>query len=245
MVRLRTIIVDDEPLAIERLERLCHRSPLLEVVATAAGGAQALEIIPQVAPDLLLLDIGMAGLDGLAVARQLRADPAPAVIFTTAFDNFAIAAFELAAVDYLLKPVGADRLEIAAARAVQRLRSPQIAGNKANTNDLWVPNRGELIRLSIASIDRVSAERDYVRLHTRSCSYLLHGTLSGFEQRLEQKDFVRLHRSEIVRRDAVVALSHSGGGAWVARLRDGAVVRIGRTYLEAARQSLDVQHYRG
>jgi two-component system response regulator AlgR len=184
---LRTLIVDDEPLAIERLERLCHRSSLLEVVGTAASGAQALPLIPRLAPDVLLLDIGMAGLDGLAVARQVQGEHVPAVIFTTAFDNFAIAAFELAAIDYLLKPVGADRLEIAAARAAQRRQSTARAGSQVLATDLWIPHRGELIRLSLASIDRVSAERDYVRLHTRSGSYLLHGTLSGFERRLERE----------------------------------------------------------
>ena len=243
MGRLRTLIVDDEPLAIERLERLCHRSPRIEVVATTASGAEALRIIPQCTPDLLLLDIGMAGLDGLAVARQLRGDPERAIIFTTAFDNFAIAAFELAVIDYLLKPVGANRLEIAAARAAQRLQSPRTADCTAHANDIWIPHRGELIRVSLTSIDRVSAERDYVRLHMPSRSYLLHGTLTGLERRLESANFVRLHRSELVRRDAVVALAHHGGGAWFARLRDGAVVRIGRNYLEAARQSLDVRHY--
>jgi two-component system response regulator AlgR len=243
MGRLRTLIVDDEPLAVERLARLCDRSARLEVVATALSGAEALQVIPRCAVQLLLLDIGMAGLDGLAVARQLPADSAPGVIFITAFDNFAIAAFELAAIDYLLKPVAADRLEIAAARAVQRLQSPRAASSGGSANDLWIPHRGELIRLSLASIDRVSAERDYVRLHTRSASYLLHGTLTGFENRLEPADYMRLHRSEIVRRDAVVGLSHNGGGAWVARLRDGSVVRIGRSYLEAVRQALDVQRY--
>jgi two-component system, LytTR family, response regulator AlgR len=243
MGRLRTLIVDDEPLAIERLERLCHRSPRLEAVATAASGAEALRIIPQWAPDLLLLDIGMAGLDGLAVARHLQGDHTPAVVFTTAFDNFAIAAFELAVIDYLLKPVEADRLEIAAARAAQRLQSPREAVSNALANDIWIPHRGEFIRLALANIDRLSAERDYVRLHMPSRSYLLHGTLTGFEKRLEPADFVRLHRSELVRRDAVVGLAHNGGGAWVARLRDGSVVKIGRSYLEAARQALDVQRY--
>jgi two-component system, LytTR family, response regulator AlgR len=243
MARLRTLIVDDEPLAIERLERLCHRSPRIEVVATTASGAEALRIIPQCAPDLLLLDIGMAGLDGLAVARELQGGPAPAVVFTTAFDNFAIAAFELAVVDYLLKPVGTDRLEIAAARAERRLQCPQAAGSSTPANDIWVPHRGEIMRVSLANIDRISAERDYVRLHMAPRSYLLHGTLTGFEKRLEPGHFVRLHRSELVRRAAVVGLAHSGGGAWVARLRDGSVVRVGRYYLAAARQALDVQRY--
>lgn len=241
MRRLRTLIVDDEPLAIERLERLCHRSPRLEVIATAASGAEAVRIMPQCAPDLLLLDIGMAGLDGLAVARQLQRDSSPAIVFTTAFDNFAIAAFELAVIDYLLKPVGEDRLEIAAARAAQRLQFPRAAGSSTLANDIWIPHRGEVLRLSLANIDRVSAERDYVRLYMPSRSYLLHGTLTGFEKRLEPEHFVRLHRSELVRRDAVVGLAHNGGGTWVARLRDGSVVRIGRRYLETVRQALAVR----
>jgi two-component system, LytTR family, response regulator AlgR len=241
MGRLRTLIVDDEPLAIERLERLCHRSSRLEVVATAASGDEAVRIVPHWEPDLLLLDIGMAGLDGLAVARQLQGNPAPAVVFTTAFDNFAIAAFELAVIDYLLKPVEAARLELAAARAAQRLQSPRPPGCRVPATDIWIPHRGELIRLSLAKIDRVSAERDYVRLHLPSRSYLLHGTLTGFEKRLDPADFMRLHRSEVVRCAAVTGVAHRGGGTWVAHLRDGSVVRIGRSYLEAVRQVLDVQ----
>ena len=245
MGRLRTLIVDDEPLAIERLERLCQGSLRLEVVATAASGIEALRIIPRCAPDLLLLDIGMAGLDGLEVARRLKGDPTPAVIFTTAFDNFAIAAFELAVIDYLLKPVEAGRLEIAAARAAQRLQSSSATGSNAAANDIWITHRGELIRVAFADIDRLSAERDYVRLHLSSRSYLMHGTLTAFEKRLERSDFVRLHRSELVRCAAVSGVAHVGGGSWIAHLRDGSVVRIGRSYLESVRQALALRRYSG
>jgi two-component system, LytTR family, response regulator AlgR len=243
--RLRTLIVDDEPLAIERLQRLCAHSPSLQVVASALSGSEALDLVPQCAPDLLLLDIGMAGLDGLAVARRLRGGSAPVVVFTTAFDSFAVAAFELAAVDYLLKPVEAERLELAAARAAQRLRSSAAKETVAGPTDLWIPHRGELIRLSLADLDRISAERDYVRIHCGSRSYLLHGTLAGFERRLAPADFVRVHRSEIVRCGAVASLSHDGGGSWVARLQDGSSVKIGRSYLETVRLALDVQRPKG
>src|SRR5579859_6592075 len=123
--RLRTLIVDDEPLAIERLQIMCAEIGCLNLVGTASDGAAALRMVPALKPDLLLLDIAMPGLDGMEVARALeKLDPPPAVIFVTAFDQFAVAAFDVSAVDYLLKPVAQDRLERAVARARAETTAP-------------------------------------------------------------------------------------------------------------------------
>ncbi|MET0270145.1 MAG: LytTR family DNA-binding domain-containing protein [Sphingomonas sp.] len=243
---LRTLIVDDEPLAIERLQILCAREPGVDLVGTANDGEQALRLVDALAPELLLLDIAMPGLDGLGVARALSGMTArPAIIFCTAFDSFAIEAFDVAAVDYLLKPVAPDRLARAVARAAAILRAPRsipapappqpAPAAPAWTEEFWVPHRSEVIRVAAQDIERIDAERDYMRLHVGARSFLLHQTISELERRLDPDRFVRLHRSTIVRRDRIAKLRHDGLGSWNAELQDGGEVRVGRTYLPAVR----------
>lgn len=232
---LTTLIVDDEPLAVERLQLLCARLPGVRLVGTAADGEAALRMIEALSPDLVLLDIAMPGLDGIAVARALdgRAER-PAVIFCTAFDQHAVAAFDLAAVDYVLKPVAEERLAKALARArVARLAGAQPASRW--TEEFWVPHRGEMVRVFTDAIERIDAERDYMRLSVGGRSYLLHQTISELERRLDPERFIRLHRSTIVRRNRIARLSHDGLGAWRAELVDGDAVRIGRSYLAAVK----------
>lgn len=237
---LRTLIVDDEPLALERMALICRDLPAITVAGTAQDGAAALREIEALAPDLVLLDMTMPELDGLAVARALtRLDDPPAVIFVTAHDNFAVEAFDLDAVDYVLKPVTPERLERAIVRAVAR-RGQRSAGSGEWLSEFWVPYRSELLRISVEDVDRIDAERDYVRLHVgqgdgTSRSYLLLQTVSGLEARLDPDRFIRLHRSTILRRDRIRGLRHDGLGVWSAELEDGALVRIGRTYLAKAK----------
>ena len=160
----------------------------------------------------------------------------PAIIFVTAFDRFAIEAFDLEAVDYLLKPVAADRLARAIARVIERRSGAVSAPGKADyTQEFWVPYRSELIRIAASDIERIDAERDYMRLGLGQRSYLLHQTIAALEARLDPAQFIRLHRSVIVRRDRIKALGHDRGGAWYAELVDGEQVRIGRTYLANAK----------
>src|ERR1700754_5054582 len=201
---LRTLIVDDEPLAIERLQILCARIPDVSLVGTAADGAAALRLIEALEPDLGLLDIQMAGMNGIALAQALEGrEPRPALIFITAFDQFAVAAFDVAAVDYLLKPVAAGRLE----RAIARVRADTSGANNSAspspgwTREFWVPHRTEIIRVPCQDIDLIVAERDYMRLHVGPRSFLLHETITELERRLDPAEFVRLHRSTLARRD--------------------------------------------
>jgi len=233
--QLATLIVDDEPLALERMELVCAGIPQLRVVGTARDGAAALEAIAALSPDLVLLDITMPELDGMAVARALtRREHAPAVIFTTAHENFAVEAFDLDAFDYVLKPVTPERLERSVARAIAR-RKTRARGEPEWLSEFWVPYRSELLRVAAADVDRIDAERDYVRLHVKGRSYLLLQTVSGLEARLDPRQFIRLHRSTILRRDRIVGLRHDGLGVWSAELDDGSMVRIGRTYLSRAK----------
>jgi len=232
---LRTLIVDDEPLAIERLKVICRDLAGIEVAGSALDGAEALRLAGALSPDLVLLDMTMPELDGLSVARSLaRAENPPAVIFVTAHDNFAVEAFDLDAVDYVLKPVTPERLERAVARAVAR-RGAREAGAAEWLSEFWVPYRSELLRIAAADVDRIDAERDYVRLHVSGRSYLLLQTVSGLEARLDPDRFIRLHRSTILRRDRITGLRHDGLGVWSAELEDGSAVRIGRTYLARAK----------
>jgi len=157
---LKTLIVDDEPLAIERLQILCARVPGLHLVGTASDGEAALRLVEALKPDLLLLDIAMPGLDGMAVAQALeKLNPKPAVIFATAFDQFAVAAFDVSAVDYLLKPVAQDRLERAVGRVRAQIAAAPTPSNEAQagsayTQEFWVPHRTEIVRIAAREIDR-------------------------------------------------------------------------------------------
>ena len=235
--KLRSIIVDDEPLAVERLEILCAEQPEIELIGTASDGASALRIAQQLNPDLIFLDIGMPRMDGISVARALALlDKKPAIIFVTAFDNFAVEAFDLDVADYVLKPVSGERLSRAIARAVTTLDAdrqdkPKIQDSGEFATEFWVSHRSELIRIATLDIDRIEAERDYMRLYTNDRSFLLHQTITSLEQRLDPEKFLRIHRSHIVRRELVAGLRHEGGGVWHAMLADGSSMRIGRKYL--------------
>ena len=229
--KLRTLIVDDEPLALERMHVICNKLSHIEVVGTAADGAEALEMIKAQDPDLILLDMTMPEVDGLSVARALaKQDDRPAVVFVTAHDNYAVEAFDLDAVDYVLKPVKPERLE----RAIQRAlaRRGETGGQESKwLDELWIPHRSELIRIDTDEVSRIDAERDYVRLHVDDRSYLLLQTIAGLEKRLDPAKFIRIHRSTILRKDRIKGLRHDGLGVWSAELEDGEALRIGRTYL--------------
>lgn len=233
---IRALIVDDEPLAVERLEILLSRQGGVEVCGTAAEGAAALRLTEAIAPDVILLDIAMPGMDGIDVARAVgRLPRPPTVVFVTAFDSFAVAAFDVDAVDYLLKPIVPDRL----ARALARVRDHR-AGRDARPapkrlEEFWASNAHGLKRIRCEDVDRITAERDYMRLHVGPRSWLINHSLAKLEEELDPARFVRLHRSAIVRRDFVVGLSHNDG-AWTARLADGTEQRVGRNYADNARQ---------
>ena len=229
---LRTLIVDDEPLAVERMQVICARLPELQVVGTASDGAAALRLIEALSPELVLLDLTMPEVDGLAVARKLtKLSRRPAVIFVTAHEHFAVEAFDLDAVDYVLKPVAPDRLRRAIGRALTRKEADVGTSDGGWLQELWVPHRSELLRIEVQQVNRIDAERDYVRLHVGNRNYLLLQTIAGLEARLNPAEFIRIHRSTILRRDAIRGLRHDGLGVWSIELADGEMLRIGRTYL--------------
>lgn len=239
---IKFLIVDDEPLAVERLQLLLARMEGVAIAGTASEGAAALRLAEALEPDAILLDIAMPGMDGIDVARALSAFPRPpVVIFVTAFDTFAVAAFDVEAVDYVMKPVAGERL----ARAVERARgrigegrgsgSPPPAERPKHLEEFWVSEPRGLVRLAAAEVDRISAERDYMRLHVGRRSWLINHTIGKLEEELDPALFVRLHRSAIVRRDFVSGLRRDDTGRWWAQLRDGEEQKVGRLYLHNAK----------
>ena len=232
---LRVLVVDDEPLAVERLQLLLARLPDVALVGTASDGEAALRIAEAVRPDILLLDISMPGMDGIEVARALAGlGLHPGVIFVTAYDNFAVAAFDVAAVDYLMKPVNADRLERALERAREKLshaRPEAEATPSRYVEEFWVPEQNGLVRIAARDIDRISAERDYMRLHVGKRSWLIYRTIGKLEEELDPELFIRVHRSAIVRKDLIAGLLRDADGNWAVKLADGSIQRIGRSHM--------------
>lgn len=253
MTSLSVLIIDDEPLARRRVLRVLAGLDGFRVAGEAGDAATAFTQIRALAPDIVLLDIQMPGASGFDLLDRLGAD-APVVVFVTAFDHHALRAFDASAIDYVTKPIAPGRLAAALDRArtaalarrndgrvaeltetVAALRSALRAQEKG-ASDLWVRSRGEHLRIPAERIDRIQAERDYVRIHADGESWLFGDNLAGVERRLDPADFLRVHRSAIVRRDRIVKLRTAPFAALILHLRDGSEVRVGRTYAAAIRR---------
>jgi two-component system response regulator AlgR len=238
---LRILIADDEPLAAERLQLLLAKCDGIDLVGTATDGESTVRMAEALTPDLLLLDIAMPGLDGIGVARALaERRPSPAVIFITAFDQFAVAAFEVEAVDYLMKPVEPIRLRRALDRgrdylAARETKPPAPASTSPHLQEFWASDLTGLVRIAARDIDRVSAERDYMRLHVGRRSWLIHHSMAALEEGLDPELFVRLHRSAIVRKDFITGFTRNPSGRWIARLGDASEQPVGRLYSDRVR----------
>lgn len=238
---LRALIVDDEPLAVERMQVICARIEGVNVVGTASDGQAALRLIDALEPDVVLLDMTMPETDGLTVARKLAGQSnAPAVIFVTAHDAFAVEAFDLDAVDYVLKPVAPERLQRAVSRVIVRRGERDAAAQSSGSTpaktrqwleEFWVPHKSELMRIDALEVQQIDAERDYVRLHVGEQSYLLLQTITSLQERLDPAQFIRIHRSCILQRSFVTGLRHEGLGVWSVETAHGENLRIGRKYL--------------
>lgn len=239
---LRLLIADDEPLAAERLQLLLAQCPDVDLIGTASDGESAVRMADALNPDVLLLDIEMPGLDGIEVARALATkQPSAVVVFITAFDQFAVAAFEVEAVDYLMKPVTPDRLGRALKRARDHLqrreKAPTVRPEPSSPylEEFWASDLSGLVRIASRDVDRVSAERDYMRLHVGRRSWLIHHSMNALEEGLDPELFVRLHRSAIVRKDFIAGFTRNPSGRWIARLGDGVEQPVGRLYTDKVR----------
>ena len=255
MSGLRVLIVDDEPLARRRAIRLVRECVEVGDIDEAADITAARAALLARPADILLLDIQMPGGDGFALLETLR-PPLPAVVIVTAFHVHALRAFDAQAIDYVTKPIVPARLRAALERAALAVesrtsqdridelletvrtlrRSGAVAGGGAAATEFWVRTRGDVLRVPAERVIWFEAERDYVRIHTAAGNFLHHESLVGLERRLDAGVFVRIHRSSIVRRDAIARLRTAPFAARVAVLVDGTELRVGRTYLSRMRK---------
>ena len=234
---LRTIVADGDNSAAEHLQILLAQFDQVELVGTAKTGPQTVRMIDAMEPDLLLLSVNLPDMDGLAVAENVRRMvPAPSIVFVSSSRQFAVDAFDLAAVDYLLKPVGARRLSRTLQRVSEnRLATTSLADQDSLSRDFWVPRAEGILRVEIDMIWLIEAQGDYVLLHVDSHTHIIHKTIKQVMTQLSPHEFIRIHRSTIVRRDRIKALIHRDGGQWSVDLGDGRSHHIGRTYLASVK----------
>jgi two-component system, LytTR family, response regulator len=241
---IRALIVDDEPLARLRVRELLAKETDVEIVGEAQDGPTAVSLVRELTPDLLFLDIQMPELDGFGVLEQIAPRPIPALVFVTAYDRFALRAFEAHALDYLLKPYDDQRFAGALQRVREQLRHRDAGELEQRVRDLLLEVRGgasHLERLAAQSgsrsvlirvdeIDWLEAEGKYVRLHVRDHAYLIRDTLRRLESALDPARFLRIHRSIIVNVERIREVEAFFPGTYVLFLRNGTRLKSGRAY---------------
>ena len=263
---LRVLVVDDEALARQRLLDLLDAAEDTEVVGTAGTGREAVQAIQSLEPDLVFLDVQMPGLTGLDVVREVGPDSMPVTVFVTAYDQHALKAFELAAVDYLLKPFEDERFHQALQRARDQVRLREVdalqgrlmallqareAGSASTTSSSIPPSstddyleriavemRGQVRVVPVERIDYVEADGPYAELHAGEDTFVIRERMQTLEDRLDPDVFFRIHRSTIVRLDRVESLLIGSGGDYAVRLEDGTRLRVSRSRYEALARRL-------
>jgi two-component system, LytTR family, response regulator len=248
-VTLRAIVVDDEPIARKRLRALLANEPRVQIVAECEDGSGALDAVRRLQPDLMFLDVQMPGLDGFDVVELLGPDACPAVIFVTAYDKYAMRAFDANAADYLLKPFARGRLQTAIARAaalagtadnpkrLHALIEAVRAGQPLRRFLVKTPGRAYAVR--VEDVESIESADHYVELRTKTGTHLLRETISAIERRLDPSRFARIHRSTIVSVDRIRELRPAFHGEFVVVLASGRSVHCSRTYAARLTRQLD------
>jgi two-component system LytT family response regulator len=250
--KIRTLVVDDEPLARERVMSLLQQEVDVEVVGECSDGSEAVSAIQEHSPDLIFLDVQMPGCDGFQVIRNIGADRMPSVIFVTAYDEYALQAFEVHALDYLLKPFSKDRFLQTlhhAREAIEHRRAGELGRRllalvhdvkpePQRVERLVVKSGGRVFFLRTDEIDWIEAAGNYVRLHLGSESHLFRETMNRMEARLDSRRFSRIHRSRIVNTERIKELQPWFNGDYVVILRDGTRLTLSRGYREKLQQRL-------
>jgi two-component system LytT family response regulator len=259
MDRIRALIVDDEPVAREGVKVLLEGDPELEIVGECANGSEAVAAIRDFSPDLVFLDVQMPEMDGFAVIEEVGVENMPVVIFVTAYDRYALRAFDVAALDYLLKPYDDERFAAAVGRAKSQVRQGEVgsltqrlislleersAGPTSKTapgpylQRVMLKTGGRVIFLRVEEIDWIEAEGDYVRLHVRGDKHLLRDTMKRMEEQLDPAQFIRSHRSSIVNLDRIRELHPYFHGDYMIILKDGAELKLSRSRRQALEDRL-------
>ena len=243
---IRTLVVDDESLARERIRDMLAGHQQIEIVAECTNGRDAIEAIQSLSPDLVFLDVEMPGMDGFGVLEALEPERIPTIIFVTAYDQYAVRAFEVYALDYLLKPFDQERFEKALDRAKTQISSErtedlsqrilnaleEIKTRPVHLERLVIKMNGHVFFIKAEEIDWLEAEGNYVRLHAGKESYLLRDTISALEAQLDPKKFIRVHRSAIVNIDRITELQPWFHGEYRIILSEGVQLTLSRTYRE-------------
>jgi two-component system, LytTR family, response regulator len=249
-VKITALIVDDEPLARDRLQKLLDGVPDVTVIGQCTNGKEAVKAIRDKTPDLVFLDVQMPELDGFGVLAQLEPGKMPVVIFVTAHDKFALKAFEVHAVDFLLKPFDRERFQTALKRAKERLKQKrpgefdqrlaallaEIKPEAASMERMAVKTSGRVIFIKTADIDWIEAADNYVSLHVGTESHLHRETLTALAERLPPKKFMRISRSTIVNVDRIKELQPLFHGEYAVILRNGTTLTLSRSYRDVLDQ---------
>lgn len=245
-VRLRAIVVDDEMLARQIIREMLEHDDEVEIVAECVNGREAIEAIQTHHPDLLFLDIQMPEVAGFEVLETLKSERSPIVIFVTAYDQYAVRAFDYHALDYLLKPFDRERFELSVSRAKAQLRRDRngeldkrivalleaLKAEAKYVERLVIKNGGRVFFLETDEVNWIEAEGNYVRLHTDKKAHLLRETISSLEAQLDPKKFLRVHRSTIVRIDSIRELQPWFHGEYHIILHNGTKLTLSRNYRE-------------
>lgn len=250
--KIRALIVDDEPLARDGVRLHLESQTDIEIVGEAVDGDNAVEMINELRPDLVFLDVQMPGLDGFGVIEAVGVDAMPAVVFTTAYDEFALRAFDANAVDYVLKPFDGDRLRRALDQARTQIRGrrrseieerligllAELHGKGQYLERIIVRSGGRILILRTDDVDWLEAASNYVRIHAGGREYLLRETMTNLETRLDPAQFVRIHRSTIVRLNRIKELEPLFQGDYVLILEDGTRLTSSRGYRDRLQELL-------
>ena len=253
MEKIRTLIIDDEPLAREGIQMRLKKEPDIEVIGECGNGREAVTTILQAAPDLVFLDIQMPRLDGFGVIETIGVTKMPQVIFVTAYDEHALRAFEVHALDYLLKPIDGQRFVEALKRARDRLQGQNIEAirgqlqimmeslqiGKKYLERISIKTANRIFLLSVDEIDWIEAASNYVQVHVGRASHLLHTTMNSLEGKLDAAQFFRLHRSTIVNIKQIKELHPMFHGEYRIILKDRKELTSGRSYKDRLQQLLN------
>jgi two-component system LytT family response regulator len=251
-MRLSVLVVDDEPIAREGLKLLLGRQPQVGSVLEGRNAREAIALVREQRPDLVLLDVQMPRSDGFSVVHAVGVERMPPMIFVTAHDQYAIRAFEIAAIDYLLKPVTEERFEIAFQRAIGRLRGAphedvtkqlmamlDAIANPPRKVERFAVRSGENTSfVPVNEVDWIEAFQNYVRLHVGPATYLLHVPMNTIEGVLDSNHFLRIHRSHIVNVRRIAQMWSIAHGQYTVELKSGESLQSGRTYSERIRRAL-------
>jgi two-component system, LytTR family, response regulator len=252
-LKIRTLIVDDEPQGRERIRTLIGDDAEIEVVGECSDGKQAVSAIERTRPDLVYLDVQMPEMDGFAVLDAIAGDRMPAIIFVTAYDRYAVQAFEVHALDYLLKSFDRERFQDALRRAKEQIRGSQegiwnerltglledLQTRQSRMTRFVIRSKGRVVFLRVEEIDWLEAAGNYVSIHVGRQSHLVRETLQAVEVRLDPAKFLRIHRSTLVNSDRIKELQPLFHGDYVVRLQDGTELTLSRNYREKVAGFLD------